>query len=62
MESALASAASIADQRQKIEQYKLILASVLASNDITQAKKFIDHSKKKKKNRTLSFLLSLPVD
>ncbi|KAJ8621079.1 hypothetical protein MRB53_029608 [Persea americana] len=43
MESALASAASIADQRQKIEQYKLILASVLASNDITQAKKFIDH-------------------
>ncbi|RWR95695.1 COP9 signalosome complex subunit 4 [Cinnamomum micranthum f. kanehirae] len=43
MESALASAASIADQRQKIEQYKLILASVLASNDIRQAKKFIDH-------------------
>ncbi|XXG81348.1 hypothetical protein AAC387_Pa09g2008 [Persea americana] len=43
MESALASAALIADQRQKIEQYKLILASVLASNDITQAKKFIDH-------------------
>ncbi|XP_058077360.1 COP9 signalosome complex subunit 4 isoform X2 [Magnolia sinica] len=43
MESALASAASITDQRQKIEQYKLILSSVLASNDISQPKKFIDH-------------------
>lgn len=45
MENALASASSILDQRQKIEQYKLILASVLSSNDISQAKKFIDHSK-----------------
>lgn len=54
MESALASAALIADQRQKIEQYKLILASVLASNDITQAKKFIDHSKKKEKKPSLT--------
>ncbi|XP_042395756.1 COP9 signalosome complex subunit 4-like isoform X1 [Zingiber officinale] len=44
MESALATAASIADQRQKIEQYKLILASVLSSsNDVSQAKRFIDH-------------------
>ncbi|KAG9440942.1 hypothetical protein H6P81_021107 [Aristolochia fimbriata] len=43
MEGALASAASIADQRQKIEQYKLILSSVFASNDNTKAKKFIDH-------------------
>ncbi|XP_068654672.1 COP9 signalosome complex subunit 4 [Aristolochia californica] len=43
MEGALANAASIADQRQKIEQYKLILASVFASNDTAQAKKFIDH-------------------
>ncbi|PSS31353.1 COP9 signalosome complex subunit like [Actinidia chinensis var. chinensis] len=43
MESAFASASAITDQRQKIEQYKLILSAVIASNDITQAKKFIDH-------------------
>ncbi|GFZ10302.1 proteasome component (PCI) domain protein [Actinidia rufa] len=43
MESAFASASAITDQRQKIEQYKLILSTVIASNDITQAKKFIDH-------------------
>lgn len=43
MESAFASASAIADQRQKIEQYKHILASVISSNDIFQAKKFIDH-------------------
>lgn len=46
MESVLATAAAITDQRQKIEQYKLILASVLSSSatDVTQAKRFIDHS------------------
>ena len=46
MESALASAAAIADQRQKIEQYRHILASVLSSSppDIAQAKRFLDHS------------------
>ncbi|KAJ8447983.1 hypothetical protein Cgig2_028859 [Carnegiea gigantea] len=43
MESALATASAIADQRQKIEQYRHILSSVLSSNDVTQAKKFIDH-------------------
>ncbi|KAF9611479.1 hypothetical protein IFM89_032449 [Coptis chinensis] len=43
MESAIASASAITDQRQKIEQYKQILTTVLASNDVTQAKKFIDH-------------------
>ncbi|KAJ6843366.1 COP9 signalosome complex subunit 4 [Iris pallida] len=43
MESALASATAIGDQRQKIEQYKLILSSVLSSPDIGQAKRFIDH-------------------
>nr|AAQ07984.1 COP8-like protein [Lilium longiflorum] len=45
MESALASAAAITDQRQKIEQYKSILASILASPtaDVPQAKRFIDH-------------------
>ncbi|KAG2554061.1 hypothetical protein PVAP13_9KG638600 [Panicum virgatum] len=45
MDSALASAAAIADQRQKIEQYRHILASVLSSSppDIAQAKRFLDH-------------------
>lgn len=43
MESAFASVAAITDQRQKIERYKLILTTVLASNDFTQATKFIDH-------------------
>nr|CAB3496787.1 unnamed protein product [Digitaria exilis] len=45
MESALASAAAIADQRQKIEQYRHILASVLSSSppDISQAKRFLSH-------------------
>ena len=44
MESAFASATAITDQRQKIEQYKQILAAVISSNDIVQARKFIDHS------------------
>ncbi|GFQ01236.1 cop9 signalosome complex subunit 4 [Phtheirospermum japonicum] len=44
MESAFASASAISDQRQKIEQYKHILATVLSSNDVGQAKQFIDHS------------------
>ncbi|XP_030484030.1 COP9 signalosome complex subunit 4 isoform X1 [Cannabis sativa] len=43
MESAFANASAISDQRQKIEQYKHILSSVISSNDTTQAKKFIDH-------------------
>jgi COP9 signalosome complex subunit 4 len=46
MDSSLASTAAIADQRQKIEQYRHILASVLSSSppDISQAKRFLDHS------------------
>ncbi|KAG2398252.1 COP9 signalosome complex subunit 4 [Vigna angularis] len=43
MESAFASASAITDQRQKIEQYKSILAAVISSNDIAQSRKFIDH-------------------
>ncbi|CAH2046727.1 unnamed protein product [Thlaspi arvense] len=43
MDEALASASEIGDQRQKIEQYKLILSSVLSSNDLLQAQKFINH-------------------
>ncbi|CAI0436194.1 unnamed protein product [Linum tenue] len=43
MESAFANASAITDQRQKIEQYKHILSSVISSNDIIHAKKFIDH-------------------
>lgn len=56
MESAFASASVISDQRQKIEQYKHILSSVLSSNDIVQAKKFIDHSIPSR-NRSLRFAL-----
>ncbi|RDY00294.1 COP9 signalosome complex subunit 4 [Mucuna pruriens] len=44
MESAFASASAITDQRQKIEQYKQILVAVISSNDIVQARKFIDHN------------------
>ncbi|CAM8980144.1 hypothetical protein QQ045_000782 [Rhodiola kirilowii] len=43
MESALASASAITDQRQKIEQYKAILSTVIASNDVQRANNFIDH-------------------
>ena len=45
MEEALRNASAISDQRQKIEQYKLILSSVISSNDLLQSKHFIDHSK-----------------
>lgn len=45
MDNAFASASAITDQRQKIEQYKHILSAVISSNDIGQARKFIDHSK-----------------
>lgn len=57
MEGALASVASITDQRQRIEQYKNILASVLSSDDIVQAKNFIDHSELSTR-RFLAFLRS----
>jgi COP9 signalosome complex subunit 4 len=43
MDEALTNASAIGDQRQKIEQYKLILSSVLSSNDLLQAQRFIDH-------------------
>ncbi|EOA28432.1 hypothetical protein CARUB_v10024640mg [Capsella rubella] len=43
MDEALTNAAAISDQRQKIEQYKLILSSVLSSNDLLQAQRLIDH-------------------
>nr|AFK33400.1 unknown [Lotus japonicus] len=43
MESAFASASAITDQRQKIEQYKQILSAVISSNDIAQARRFVDH-------------------
>ncbi|KAJ4751265.1 COP9 signalosome complex subunit 4 [Rhynchospora pubera] len=59
MESALASAAGIGDQRQKIEQYKHILASLLSSSppDVSQAKRFIDHSTTFLPSPPLPFLL-----
>ncbi|PKA59925.1 COP9 signalosome complex subunit 4 [Apostasia shenzhenica] len=45
MEGTLASAVAITDQKRKIEQYKLILSSVIsaASSDMHQAKRLIDH-------------------
>ncbi|KAL6216129.1 PREDICTED: COP9 signalosome complex subunit 4 [Fragaria vesca subsp. vesca] len=44
MEAAFAQASAIADQRQKIEQYKHILSTVFSSkDDVVPAKKFIDH-------------------
>ncbi|KAI3946127.1 hypothetical protein MKX01_024883 [Papaver californicum] len=43
MDGVLASASEITDQRQKIEQYKQILSTILSSNDVVQANKFIDH-------------------
>eukprot|EP01018_Ginkgo_biloba_P014861 Gb_20363 [translate_table: standard] len=43
VESALRAAAGISDQRQKIEQYKLILASIFSNNNVSHAKAFIDH-------------------
>jgi COP9 signalosome complex subunit 4 len=57
MDSALASAAAIADQRQKIEQYRHILASVLSSSppDIAQAKRFLNHSNALSPNPDLRF-------
>ncbi|CAA7387849.1 unnamed protein product [Spirodela intermedia] len=45
MESALAAASAITDQRQKVEQYRAILSSVISSSsaDTSPAKRFIDH-------------------
>lgn len=58
MDSALASAAAIADQRQKIEQYRHILASVISSSppDIPQAKRFLNHSNALHSNPSRRFL------
>ncbi|KAM3315181.1 hypothetical protein ACQJBY_033745 [Aegilops geniculata] len=59
MDSALASAAAIADQRQKIEQYRHILASVISSSppDIPQAKRFLNHSNALRSNPSRRFLV-----
>ncbi|EMS48587.1 COP9 signalosome complex subunit 4 [Triticum urartu] len=59
MDSALASAAAIADQRQKIEQYRHILASVISSSppDIPQAKRFLNHSNALHSNPSRRFLV-----
>jgi hypothetical protein len=37
--------AAVSDQKAKIEQYKHVLDSVLASNHAEDAKAFVDHSK-----------------
>ncbi|KAL2644894.1 hypothetical protein R1flu_012481 [Riccia fluitans] len=43
IESALQSAAGISDQKQKIDQYKLLLSSIISTNNVASAKAFIDH-------------------
>lgn len=44
IEGALHSAASISDQKQKIDQYKLLLSSIICTNNVANSKAFIDHS------------------
>jgi hypothetical protein len=44
IESALHSAASISDQKAKIDQYKLLLSSIICTNNVAHSKAFIDHS------------------
>ena len=43
--SALRHASSASDQKQKAEQYRLLLSSVVANSNIADAKAFITHSK-----------------
>lgn len=43
IKSALKAAAAISDQRQKIEQYKLLLSSIISTNNVVHAKGFVDH-------------------
>ena len=42
--SQLAATAALADQKQKVEQYKAVLQSVVSSAAVEEAKQFIDHS------------------
>lgn len=44
IEGALQSAASITDQKAKIDQYKLLLSSIICTNNVAHSKSFIDHS------------------
>lgn len=41
----LQGAAGMSDQKQKIDHYKMLLSSIIATNNVQHAKDFIDHSK-----------------
>ncbi|KAJ7294929.1 hypothetical protein O6H91_01G067900 [Diphasiastrum complanatum] len=43
IEAALQSAAAIADQKQKVDQYKNLLSSIIATNHVQNAKAFVEH-------------------
>ncbi|KAH7439958.1 hypothetical protein KP509_04G084400 [Ceratopteris richardii] len=43
IKSELEAAAATSDQRQKIEQYKLLLSTVISTSNVANAKAFIDH-------------------
>lgn len=45
IQGALQNAAGISDQKQKIDHYKLLLSSIMSTNNVEHAKAFIDHSK-----------------
>ncbi len=53
IQGVLQGAAGISDQKQKIDHYKMLLSSIIATNNVQHAKDFIDHSK-------FSFFFSLP--
>jgi len=40
----LESVAQLSDQKQKIEQYRLLLNNILASGSKQESQKFVDHS------------------
>nr|XP_024375288.1 COP9 signalosome complex subunit 4-like isoform X1 [Physcomitrium patens] len=43
IQGALQNAAGIADQKQKIDQYKILLSSIMCNNNVAHARAFIDH-------------------
>jgi hypothetical protein len=45
IQGVLQGAAGISDQKQKIDHYKMLLSSIIATNNVQHAKDFIDHSK-----------------
>jgi COP9 signalosome complex subunit 4 len=43
IQGVLQGAAGISDQKQKIDHYKMLLSSIIATNNVQHAKDFIDH-------------------